>query len=194
MSLSLPPRYRPSRRAFITYIATLCATGGASTRARSAPDPGAAVQQDADGLSRSSEAIHQEIPFKASAHRIYAALTSDKEFDALTRLSDGAELLKAPGAKPTAISPVAGGPFTLFGGYIIGRSLELVPDQRLVQAWRVGSWAPGVYSVVSFELVKTGDDCRVVFDHRAFPQGQGAHLARGWHEHYWEPIARHLVT
>jgi len=52
----------------------------------------------------------------------------------------GAALLAAAGAKPTAISTELGGSFTLFGGYITGRHIEMLPNERLVQAWRAGSW------------------------------------------------------
>jgi hypothetical protein len=47
-----------------------------------------------------------------------------------------------------------GGAFTLFGGHITGRHIELVPDQRIVQAWRVVDWIPVVYSIVKFELTE----------------------------------------
>jgi activator of HSP90 ATPase len=83
--------------------------------------------------------LHQEINFKASPRRIYQALTDAKQFAALTGLS-------------AAIDPKAGGAFTTFGGLIVGRNVELIPDQRIVQAWRPTHWDPGVYSIVKFEL------------------------------------------
>jgi activator of HSP90 ATPase len=43
-----------------------------------------------------------------------------------------------------------GGTFTLFGGYVTGRNLEMLPDERLVQAWRAGSWKPGAFSIAAF--------------------------------------------
>jgi activator of HSP90 ATPase len=63
-----------------------------------------------------------------------------------------------PGGKPTEISREAGGTFALFGGYITGRHVELVPNERIVQAWRAGGWDPGVYSIAKFEL---GDQDRL---------------------------------
>jgi transposase-like protein len=47
---------------------------------------------------------------------------------------------------------VEGGPFSLFGGHITGRQVELVPDQLVVQAWRAKTWPAGVYSIARFEL------------------------------------------
>jgi activator of HSP90 ATPase len=146
-----------------------------------------------DGLTASAQAIHQEIPFSASCARVYAALTSSEQFNAVTLLSDGKQLLAAPGAKPTSISPHPGGAFTLFGGYITGRNLAMQPGQLLTQAWRTGGWAPGEYSVVRFSLAQTGDGCSLAFDHRGFPSREGAHLARGWYVHYWDPLRKLLA-
>jgi activator of HSP90 ATPase len=91
------------------------------------------------------------------------------------------------------ISREAGGAFALFGRYITGRHVELVPDVRVVQAWRAGSWPPGVYSIAKFELVERGSGCKIVFDHTGFPKGQAEGLASGWKAHYWEPLAKVLT-
>jgi len=83
--------------------------------------------------------------------------------------------------------------FSLFGGYVTGRQIELVPDQRIVQAWRAGSWQSGAYSIVRFELVDQGGTTKLIFDHAGFPAGTGDHLASGWKEHYWEPMQKFLA-
>jgi uncharacterized protein YndB with AHSA1/START domain len=146
-----------------------------------------------DGLSHGSEAIHQELLFDASPLRVYGALTESKSFDAITRLSDGDALLKASGAKPTTINSEVGGTFTLFGGYVTGRNLEMLPGERLVQAWRAGSWKPGAFSIAAFSFVKEGTKTKLLFDHRGFPDGEGASLAQGWHAHYWGPLTTFLA-
>jgi len=173
-----------SRRALAFRVAAvplwLCAA------ARAAPPAGG------DGLSHASESIHQELKFNAGRRRVFEALTDSMQFDAITRLSDGLALVTAAGAKPTSISRDLGGAFTLFGGYITGRNLEMLPDERLVQAWRTASWKPGEHSIVIFALSDDGAGTKLVFDHRGFPDGQGAHLADGWHVHYWTPMAKYL--
>jgi activator of HSP90 ATPase len=182
-----------SRRALTLALATIPA-GLAAARAFGTSDPGTDTAAGAsDGLSHSAESIHQELTFNASRRQVYEALTSAGRFDALTRLSDGLSLVTAPGAKATTISHEVGGSFTLFGGYISGRHLEMVPEERLVQAWRAGGWQPGEYSVVRFALAAQGAACRLVLDHRGFPQGQGKSLAYGWGVHYWEPLAKLLA-
>jgi activator of HSP90 ATPase len=184
---------RISRRALTVGLATLPAGLGAARVLGAADIVTAAGAETGNGLSHASEAIHQELTFKASPRQVYEALTSSKRFDALTRLSDGLSLVTAPGAKATTISREVGGSFTLFGGYITGRHLEMVPDQCLVQAWRAGSWKTGDYSIVKFTLSGEGVTCRLVLDHRGFPEGQGKSLAYGWGVHYWEPLAKLLA-
>ena len=144
-----------------------------------------------EGISHSAEAIHQEPVFQASQKRVYEALTEAKQFDQVARLSAAMRAM-ASGTKPTEISREVGGPFTLFGGYIVGRHLELVPDERIVQAWRALSWKPGEYSIVRFVLVEQGSGTKIVFDHRGFPEGQAQHLADGWSANYWEPLEKYL--
>ncbi len=124
--------------------------------------------------------IKQEVVFKASPRRVYEALTDSAQFAAFT------------GGAPADISRDAGGPFSCFGGKIEGRNLELVPDKRLVQAWRAGNWDEGVYSIAKFELREEGSATRLVFEHSGFPEAQRDQLAGGWEAMYWGPLAKHL--
>src|SRR3981081_2899253 len=133
-------------------------------------------------FSRTAEAIHQEPVFKASRTRVYEALTDTKQFDKVIQLS-GVMKSMPPGGKPTEISREVGGAFLLFGGHIVGRHIELVPSERIVQAWREVSWDPGVYSVAKFELAEQGSGTKIAFDHTGFPKGRGEHLAAGWKAH-----------
>jgi activator of HSP90 ATPase len=181
-----------SRRAVVT--AALPAALGMSSPAWSiSNDIDRPKRVDPDGLTHTSEAIHQELTFQASPHAIYEALLTSQQFDAITRLSDAVARVTASGAIPTSISRELGGPFTLFGGYITGRNLELLGDERLVQSWRADSWSAGDYSIVKFVLAASGTNTNLAFDHRGFPEGQGKHLARGWYTHYWEPLAKYLA-
>jgi uncharacterized protein YndB with AHSA1/START domain len=179
-----------SRRSLALTLAALPV--GLVIAAETPPAP-KAKSAGADGLSRTSEAIRQEVTFDASPQRVYQALTTTKDFDSITRLSDGAVLLAAAGAKPTAISSEVGGPFTLFGGYITGRHLEMLPNERLVQAWRAGGWKSGGFSIAAFYLTADGGKTKLNFEHRGFPNGEGASLAHGWHSHYWEPLGKFLA-
>ena len=156
-------------------------------------DPLNALAHTEEGVSRTAESIHQEPVFKANPKRVYEALTDEKQFEKVTQLSAAIQSGAALGNKPTQIALEAGGPFTIFRGHIVGRYIELVPNRRIVQAWRVVDWDPGIYSVVKFELTEQGSGTKIIFDHAGFPQGKGQHLADGWKANYWEPLEKYLI-
>jgi len=123
--------------------------------------------------------IHFDVDYKTTPERIYHVLLDAKQFKACSGL-------------PAEIDPKPGGWFKLFDGQIEGRQVELVPNKRIVQAWRPISWPAGVYSIARFELAARGAGTRIVFDHVGFPEDQQGHLASGWTEHYWEPLHKYL--
>ena len=181
--LPMPALFSTTRRRWMTGVAV--AIGGLAV---GSSDSQAAA---GDGLSHTAEAIHQETVFKASPNRIYDALVDAQQFQKVELLS-GAMKSSDLAAKPAEISREPGGTFAIFGAYIVGRQLELVPNQRIVQAWRENSWDPGVYSIVKFDLSEQGSGTKLVFDHTGFPVGDGEHLAAGWKAHYWEPLEKLL--
>ena len=153
---------------------------------------GAAVAADEEGILRAEEAIHQEPVFKASRKRVYEALTDASQFAKVVELSAAMKGGMKLGTKAAEIGREAGGAFSLFGGYITGRQVELVANERIVQVWRAGSWDPGSYSIARFVLVEMGGETKIKFDHTGFPKGQAEHLAEGWRGNYWEPLAKVL--
>ncbi|WP_226658932.1 SRPBCC family protein [Pseudalkalibacillus hwajinpoensis] len=127
-----------------------------------------------------STTIHEEITFQTTPERLYQSLTDSKQFSEMS------------GGAPTDIQAEAGGSFSCFGGMITGRMIELVPNERIVQAWRAGNWDEGVYSIAKFELKQQGSETLLVFDHTGFPEGQAEHLTGGWTENYWNPLRTYL--
>jgi activator of HSP90 ATPase len=154
---------------------------------------GQAFAQAPPEISHAEDAIHQEPVFKASRKRVYEALTEAKQFEKVIQLSAAVQSGMAKGNTPAEIAAEPGGAFRLFNGFIIGRNLELVPSERIVQAWRVAYWPVGAWSIVKFVLVEQGSDTKIVFDHTGFPKGDGDHLLEGWNGNYWQPLAKFLA-
>ena len=123
--------------------------------------------------------ISQTVAIKASPDKIFSALTSANEFSEVT-------------GAPAEISQDEGGAFTCFGGQITGRHIELRPNERIVQAWRVGAWPEGVYSIVTFDISESGASSEVSLRQSGFPKEAHEHLEGGWHKMYWEPLKRYL--
>ena len=167
-----------SRRRFSLALPALLPLAGLSSFSAEA----FAAIPEGEGILRAEEAIHQEVVLNASRQRVYAALTDAGQF---RKVSNNLE---------TEISKEPGGAFSLFGKAIAGRHVELIPGERIVQAWRSNGWAAGHFSIVRFELKDEGAQTRIVFDHTGFPKGQAEHLAGGWKQHYWEPLAQYFKS
>lgn len=120
-------------------------------------------------------AITQEITFATSPQKLYTALTSSAAFSAATNA-------------PAEIATHEGGSFSCFGGQITGRHLELVPNTRIVQAWRAGPWDAGDYSIVRFDIRDSETAAILTLQHSGIPAGSAEHLEAGWNKMYWEPL------
>ena len=171
----------PTRRRAIAAIAAAIAAVPL-TRSQapqpSSQEPATASKPSTANASRTS--IHYEIDFHPSPQRLYQAILDQKQFTAFSGL-------------PATIDPTPGGAFSQFGGLIVGRTIELVPNQRIVQAWRPTHWDPGVYSIVHFEFNPRAAETTLLFDHTGFPAGEYDHLDWGWYNHYWNPLKKFLA-
>jgi activator of HSP90 ATPase len=131
-----------------------------------------------------ANAIRREVEFQTNPQRVYEALLDSDRFSAFT-------------GAPANIEQEAGGAFSCFGGVITGRNVELIPNKRIVQAWRVKIWPEGAYSIVSFELQSKGSATLLTMAHDGFPDGMRAELngemrEGGWDRRYWEPLQKYL--
>jgi len=173
-----------------------CTTNGVTRRAFAGAAAGIAVsaaglrglaqqpqmaEQPATAANAMKTSLHQELAFGAPPHRVFHILMDSKEFAAMTGMD-------------ATIDPAPGGAFKTFGGMIEGRNVEIVPDSRIVQAWRPVSWNSGVYSIVHFELKGAGAGTTLVLDHTGFPEGEFDHLDPGWYIRYWDPLKKYLAS
>jgi activator of HSP90 ATPase len=123
--------------------------------------------------------IRQKIAFDAPADMVYDALTESEKFAEFT------------GAYAD-ISTEEGGRFTCSGPNVLGRNLELVPNRRIVQAWRVFNWPAGVYSIVRFDLEEKEGRTWLTLEQTGVPEELAPHVDGGWGEKYWGPLAHYL--
>ena len=158
---------------FVNLVATLSAQ-----TSQNSPGPSINPIQNAVDPQKSI-VIHQESDYAATPDRLYEALLDSKQFTAFS-------------GRPAEIDRAVGGAFSLFGGHIIGRNLELLPNRRIVQAWRVVTWPEGAYSIVRFDLQPNAAGTHLSFDHIGFPAGLHDHLAEGWESNYWNLLKEYF--
>lgn len=126
--------------------------------------------------------IHQEVTIEASPAAVYGVLTNSEDFTRMT------------GGRAANISKEVGGAVSMFGGDIRARNVELVPDKRVVQAWRSQAWPEGVYSIVKFELTPEGKGTKLVLDQAGYPDDAHKMLEGGWDQMYWKPMNAMLAS
>ena len=174
----------PTRRKLI--IGAIAAIGSSMASPRVRGESQAMEKQEKTKESQSTGVeglltyLHQEIEIKASRQRIYEALLDPKQFAAFTGM-------------PAEIDRAAGGAFSMFGGLVVGRNVELVANQRIVQAWRPSYWDAGLFTLVKFELQDWASQTKLILDHTGFPEGNFRHLDSGWYLRYWEPLRKYLA-
>lgn len=130
--------------------------------------------------------IHQEAVIGATPEEVYGVLTDGDKFAAATGM-------------PASIGEREGEPFSLFGGRVEGRLVELVPGERVVQAWRLANehpepWDPGVFSVVRFTLAACEGGTEFVIDHDAIPANAEERIEVGYPTFYRDPLVGYFAA
>jgi activator of HSP90 ATPase len=129
-----------------------------------------------------SKTICQEILFKnTTAHDLYELYMDSKKHTTAT-------------AAPAKISKKEGGKYSVHGGYITGRNLQLIEDKLIVQTWRAQGWKESdPDSTFIINLEQKGNDVLLFATHANVPNAHEESISKGWHNHYWEPWKKYLA-
>ncbi len=117
----------------------------------------------------------QKVKLPAPATAVYSALMNSKKHAAFT--SSSARIGTKVGAKIAA-----------YDNYITGYNLDLVPNQRIVQAWRASDWPQGAFSIATFLLEDRKDHTMLVFQQTGVPDEVKKEISQGWKDFYWKPL------
>jgi activator of HSP90 ATPase len=111
-----------------------------------------------------------------SAEQIYRSWLNSKAHSSFT-------------GSPAQIDGRIGGMFTAWDGYISGRTLEMEPYRRILQAWRTTEFpedSPDSRLEIIIEEAKGGT--KITLRHTEIPAGQGDNYREGWEEYYFLPM------
>ena len=128
-----------------------------------------------------TKTIRQTVTFKASPHEMFEALMDSKKHSKFT------------GGKAT-VSRKVSGEFSIFGGGLYGKNLELKKDKKIVQAWacKMKGWPKNHFSTAIFTLAKTKSGTKLVFVQTGVPSGCYVEIKQGWFDYYWKPMKEML--
>jgi activator of HSP90 ATPase len=126
------------------------------------------------------ESITISAVIPASKERIYKAWLNSREHGRFT-------------GGNAVISPVKGGKFSVWDGYITGKNIDLHPHFRILQAWRTTEFpakSPDSRLEIVFEDEK--GKTKITLHHSNIPDGQAADYKKGWIEFYFKPIKEYF--
>ncbi len=126
--------------------------------------------------------IEQVEHFSASPEVVYRALMDGKLHGAFT-------------GAVAKIAAKVGGTFSAWGGYIRGRVLELVPGEKIVQAWRTVDFPSGYPdSNLEIRLTPESGGTKLRLLQTKVPEESVESYHSGWHSNYWQPLRAWLST
>jgi len=124
--------------------------------------------------------IHQTYEIKGSLEAVWGALTDAKEIENW-------------GGGPAKMNERIGADFSLWGGDIFGKNIDVRPMQLLIQNW-YGDKKWEKPSAVQFKLVPKGDVTVVELDHDGIPEKDVSSFASGWKDFYMAPLKRYVES
>ena len=78
---------------------------------------------------------------------------------------------------------------------ITGKNLRLVKNRLIVQTWRAQGWEKNdLDSTFIIELEPSDKDVILYVTHANLPDKHAGHIAKGWHDHYWNLWKAYLKT
>lgn len=124
-----------------------------------------------------AKTITQKIVFKnAKAGALYDMFLNAKQHSAIT------------GGNPAKISAKEGSSFSVHGGYVVGKNLQLIKGKLIVQSWFGSDWDRAeLDSIFILRFDQQGKDAILHMTHANVPDKNADGIKKGWTDYYWSP-------
>jgi len=129
-----------------------------------------------------TKTLVQKIVFKNTSPEILYKLYMDAKQHAMIA------------GEPCKISAKVGSSYTVAGGYITGKNLQLIKNKLIVQSWKAKDWdKKAMDSTFIINLEPKGKDVVLHVTHANIPDEHYESIDQGWHDFYWTPWKQHLA-
>ena len=119
------------------------------------------------------KSVKQTYLINASLEKVWQALVNPKIIDEW-------------GGGEAKMSEEKGFEFSLWGGDIHGKNIEVVKNKKLVQDWMSGEWEE--YSKVTFNLSEDNGKTKLDLIHENIPDNEAKEIEDGWRRYYLGPL------
>jgi len=123
------------------------------------------------------KAIRQTYHVKAPIEEVWLGLIDPK-------------YIEGWGGGPAKMSDKVGSKFSLWGGDVHGKNIEVVANKKLVQEWFSGKW--GNPSIATFSLSSIGNETTIDFVHENVPDEEFKDIEDGWKDYYLGSLKDYL--
>src|SRR3990167_7048056 len=96
------------------------------------------------------------------------------------------------GGGPVVMYDAVGSKFSLWGGEIHGKNLEVEEHEKLVQEWYGGEWKNP--SKVTFLFNPDGEVTQIELTHEKIPNEDADDISEGWDQYYIGAIKEYLES
>ncbi|CUM63491.1 uncharacterized protein PRCAT00001067001 [Priceomyces carsonii] len=122
--------------------------------------------------------LHLEPTFNTTAEQLYATLLDEARILAWTRSQ--VSIAKFP--------PPEKSTFKLFGGSVSGEFLKLVPNERILQLWRLEDWKTGHYAKLDIQLAQGAGETKMIVKWSGIPVGEEERVKENFENYYVRSI------
>lgn len=124
--------------------------------------------------SYNTSTLHLEPTFNTTAEQLYLALLDKDRVSAWTRSACQIE----------AFPPSEKSEFKIFGGSVEGVFAKLVPNERIVQNWRLSDWRTGHYAILDISLKQGAGETTMVVKWLGIPVGEEDRVRGNFEDYY----------
>lgn len=131
-----------------------------------------------DVTKYNTSSLNLEPIFNTTAEQIYITLLDKSRIAAWSRTPPVIE----------DFPPKEGSEFSFFGGGVSGKILKLIPNEQIIQSWRLNDWKKDHYAELNLKLVQGTSDTKLVVKFTGIPIGEEDRVRNNFEDYYIRSI------
>ena len=147
----------------------------AATTAKPVASASAKLDSNLEVPKYNTATLHLEPTFNVTAEQLYITLLDAQRVSAWTR-------------SQAQIEARENSEFRLFGGSITGQIKKLVPNEHIVQSWRLEDWEAGHYAQLDIQLKQGAGETTMVVKWSGIPIGEEERIRGNFEDYYVRSI------